>query len=451
MGITTYSLGAVMEIGAIKTEDSAIDKWSKLSLTPLQSKQWMETRTALLVNQPAFADVWFRMMVDRDKELAWFTDEIPTAATNDRFMFINPQEFFKYKLIHRVFISCHEILHAIFNHCGAMYRFQKAGYILYPDGLKLPYDNDICQVSTDCLVNDTLIRGKVGEMPPDGSHGLARITYEDDITTAYRKLFEAWNGKGKKGVENYSKGKGNKSPDHGGKGFDKHLAPGQGTGKAPAQAEEQRNPQQWDNALSAALASAKAQGKLPLALERGLSKLLEPQIDWRDQLPVVVSRRLGTDFSTWDSLDNELMLRGIGAPSKARFGCGTVVFAVDTSGSINQKTMDMFNTEGVGLMEQARPRQLVYIQCDAQVHEYIELDSPEDMMRKLIGGGGTSFRPVFDRIEQEGLDPDVLIYLTDLEGTFPSLPPSYPVIWCTIRDHEVPFGDKVVLPKQLQE
>jgi predicted metal-dependent peptidase len=449
-----------MEIGAVKVTDTGTDKWPKLPLSPLHTKQWMETRTALLVNQPAFADVWFRMMCDKDKELAWFTDQCPIAATNDQFMFINPQEFFKYKLIHRVFICCHEICHAIFNHCGAMFRFQKAGYIQYPDGLKLPYDNDICQASTDCLINDMLIRGKVGEMPCDsqgnkiGCHGLARITYEDDITTAYRKLFEQQNGRGRRGIQNYekTKAKGNSESNHSSSpGFDEHLKPGEGTGKTPAQAQDERNPQTWDNALSAALASAKAQGKLPSVLERGLAKLLEPSIDWRDQLPVVVSRRLGTDFSTWDSLDNELMLRGIGAPSKAKYGCDTVVFAVDTSGSINQKTMDMFNTEGVGLMEQARPRSLVYIQCDAQVHEYVELDSPDDMMRMLKGGGGTSFKPVFDRIEQEGLDPDVLIYLTDLEGTFPSVPPSYPVIWCTIKDHEVPFGDKVVLPSQLQE
>jgi predicted metal-dependent peptidase len=444
-----------MEPGTIRTHDSTIDKWPKLSLTPQQTQLWMQTRTALLVNQPAFADVWFRMMCDRDKELAWFTDQIPTAATNDRFMFINPQEYFKYKLIHRVFIACHEICHAIFNHCGAMYRFQHTKYILYPDGLKLPYDNDICQVSTDCLINDMLIRGKVGEMPCDnkgnkiGCHGLARITYEDDITTAYRKYFEYLNGKGKRGAENYSKGKGNE-PDTGNT-FDEHLNPGEGTGKTPTQAEDERNPQAWDNAVAAALASAKAQGKLPSTLERGLSKLLEPQVDWRDQLPVIVSKRLGTDFSTWDSLDNELMLRGIGAPSKARFGCGTVVFAVDTSGSINQRTADMFATEAVGLLEQARPRQLIYIQCDAAVQEYVEIDDAGDLVRMLKGGGGTSFTPVFERIEQEGLDPDVLIYLTDLEGSFPSAPPNYPVIWGAISNHVAPFGDTIKLPAQLSE
>ena len=444
-----------MEIGAIKSPAGA-ERWPKLPIDPAQTKAWLETRTALLINQPAFADIWFRMMQDKDKELAWFTDQVPIAATNDQFMFINPKEYFKFKLLHRVFIACHEICHSIFNHCGMMYSFQKTGSIGYSDGLRLPYDNDICNTSTDCLINDLLIHGKVGEMPCDqtgkkiGCHGLAGITYQDDITTAYRKLFEDMFGKGKQGAKNYEK-KQKTGAYSQGKGFDEHLKPGQGTGKTPTKAQEERNPQAWDNALAAALAAAKAQGRLPAALERGLAKLLTPQIDWRDSLTLTVSRRLGADFSTWNTLDNELMLRGIGAPSKTKFGCETIVFVTDSSGSVNQSTADMFNSEGVGLMEQARPRTLIYMQCDAAVQEYVEIDDPSDLVRMVKGGGGTDFRPVFERLEKEGIEPEVLIYLTDLEGTFPNHAPPYPVIWATIKDHNIPFGDKVLIPAQLPE
>jgi hypothetical protein len=154
------------EIGAFKVETDS-NKWPKLPITPLQAKLWMETRTALLVNQPAFADVWFRMMQDKDRELAWFTDEVPFAATNDQFMFINPTGYFKHTLQERVFIACHEICHAIFNHCGMMYRFAQLGFILYPDGMKLPYVSEVMQVAADCLINDMLKRGRVGEMPKD--------------------------------------------------------------------------------------------------------------------------------------------------------------------------------------------------------------------------------------------------------------------------------------------
>jgi hypothetical protein len=37
----------------------------------------------------------------------------------------------------------------------------------------------------------------------------------------------------------------------------------------------------------------------------------------------------------------------------------------------------------------------------------------------------------------------VLIYLTDLYGTFPEQPPGYPVIWAAINDQQAPFGTTI--------
>jgi len=69
--------------------------------------------------------------------------------------------------------------------------------------------------------------------------------------------------------------------------------------------------------------------------------------------------------------------------------------------------------------------------------------------RGSTGGGGTSFVPVFQWIEDKGLRPDALVYLTDMMGTFPDEPPPYPVIWGSISDPErypAPFGDLVHIP-----
>jgi len=48
--------------------------------------------------------------------------------------------------------------------------------------------------------------------------------------------------------------------------------------------------------------------------------------------------------------------------------------------------------------------------------------------RNFQGGGGTSFIPVFDWVEQQGTQPETLIYFTDAQGAFPEAPPNYPVI-----------------------
>ena len=55
---------------------------------------------------------------------------------------------------------------------------------------------------------------------------------------------------------------------------------------------------------------------------------------------------------------------------------------------------------------------------------------------------------MFDWIAEEGVEPDALIYLTDLMGTFPGQQPSYPVIWASINALKAPWGEQVMIPKQ---
>jgi ribosomal 50S subunit-recycling heat shock protein len=65
------------------------------------------------------------------------------------------------------------------------------------------------------------------------------------------------------------------------------------------------------------------------------------------------------------------------------------------------------------------------------------------------GGGGTSFIPVFNWVDEQRLTPDALVYLTDMKGSFPQHAPSYPVIWGSIlKDKKAPFGEIVDIPKQ---
>ena len=62
-----------------------------------------------------------------------------------------------------------------------------------------------------------------------------------------------------------------------------------------------------------------------------------------------------------------------------------------------------------------------------------ELAAIKQQMLKLPenikGGGGTCFKPVFEWIEQQDMEPGLLLYFTDAEGEFPLHQPNYPVIW----------------------
>jgi predicted metal-dependent peptidase len=427
-------------------------RWAKLKLSVLAEQAWAETKAGMLWAVPSYADIWLAMMIDKDGEQAWFTDQVETAATDDKFLYINMEWFFKLTLDERLFVACHEIAHAMYGHAGLFYLLQKAGEIRYSDGLILPFNYDLINHAADYVINDQLVQAKIGKMPAGGLHWPALINGDMGALDAYRLLYKVEKSGGGSGAEKRTTKDGQTQGPGSGKSFDQVLKPGGGTGKKPNKAISERSQAEWDTAVNAAMESAKLQGRLPANLERLFVKRLTPKADWRDLYRLAVSRKVGNDRYTWDMLEPQLIYRGIGAPGRSTFGCNLVVIAVDTSGSINQHTLDVFLAETAALLEQAKSKRVIFVQCDAEIHEWDECDACTDLFgRKLKGGGGTDFKPVFERVARESEEPDLLVYLTDLYGDFPSKPPPYPVIWGAISDVAAPWGEVVRVPAQVEE
>jgi predicted metal-dependent peptidase len=69
-----------------------------------------------------------------------------------------------------------------------------------------------------------------------------------------------------------------------------------------------------------------------------------------------------------------------------------------------------------------------------------------DVQTKPKGGGGTSFVPLFEQLQEDGIEPEVCIILTDLLGRFPKDEPTYPVVWANTLPYGVaPFGETIYL------
>jgi predicted metal-dependent peptidase len=426
-------------------------RWKKLKLSVLAEQAWAETKAGMLWAVPSFADIWLAMMIDKDGEQAWFTDQVETAATDDKYLYINMDWFFKLTLDERLFVACHEIAHAMYGHAGLFYLLDKAGEIRYSDGLILPFDYDLMNCAADYVINDQLVAAKIGKMPDCGLHWPALINGDMGALDAYRLLYKVKKNGGGRETEKRTTKQGQQQGSGSGKSFDKLLKPGGGTGKKPNKAMSERSQAEWDTTVTAAMESAKLQGRLPANLERLFVKRLTPKADWRDLYRLAVSRKVGNDRYTWDRLEPQLIYRGIGSPGRSTFGCNLVVIAVDTSGSISQHTLDVFLAETAALLEQAKPKRVIFVQCDAEIQEWDECDACTELFgRKLKGGGGTDFKPVFERVTQESEEPDLLVYLTDLYGDFPSKPPSYPVIWGAISEATVPWGEVVRVPAQVE-
>jgi predicted metal-dependent peptidase len=403
-----------------------------IELDAATKRKWTETRSALLWSCPAFTHILFSMLNPSKGELAAiFTDEVPIAATDGENLILNPTTFFKYTLAERVFIVAHEILHCIYNHCILSRPFNQSGKVKFADGSSLPYDAQMMNVAMDLVINDALIKSGVGSFPKEGCHDTSIATADDSFLDAYKKVY-------KKKPEN--KG--------GGGGFDVLLAPGAGSGKDPGKAQQGRSQAEWDTAVAGAIATAKAQGKMPAALERLLGEVLDPVIPWQEHIRAFFARKVGNSAYNWRKPDKRMIQRDIFTPARSGYGCGDVIVAVDTSGSIGQKEIDIFFGEVRGILEDVKPMKIHLVWCDAQVHRVDELDSGADLAGlKPVGGGGTDFRPVFDWAEQSNVRADAIVYFTDMMGTFPDHAPQTPVIWADIYGRiKAPFGETIAIP-----
>jgi predicted metal-dependent peptidase len=407
----------------------------QVDLTSDQLKKWEQTRVALLWHCPAFAHVFITMMDNaKSKHIAYFTRGVPIAATDGSNLLLNPDTFFNYDLSERIFICVHEIMHNIWNHMGQMHYWNKRGKVSYPDGSELPYDHKTMNIAQDLVINDLLIESKTGKFNTAWMHDPQLGDRNSQVLDVYKKVYN--------------------DPDSvKGTGFDEHLAPGTSTGQDPTQANQGRNEVEWQQAVAAGINAAKVQGKLPAGLERLLGEVVDPKVDWKEQIQALVARKVGSGAYSWQRPDRRLIVRDCYAPGPTGFGAGTVVVGIDTSGSIGDTELNMFMAEMAGILSDVKPERLVIMWCDAALNRVDEAEEPEDLIeiraKGAPGGGGTSFVPVFDEIYNSGLRPDALVYLTDGYGSFPDKAPPYSVIWGSIGLDKsgYPFGDVVMIPK----
>lgn len=200
----------------------------------------------------------------------------------------------------------------------------------------------------------------------------------------------------------------------------------------------------WKNwtaaALNNAMNNSKARGKFPAGLKRLIEDMLEPKLPWR-QILVEFVRSFSKDDLTFRRANRKHLWRGLYMPS-LHCPAFRVAFAMDTSGSMTDKDLAEGYAELQGILGAFASYHVYLFGCDAAVHFFEELTpyNEVDISGVVTGGGGTDFCPVFDRIAEEQLDIDALVYFTDTAGVFPDEPPPYPVLWVVKGNGDVPWG-----------
>jgi len=197
----------------------------------------------------------------------------------------------------------------------------------------------------------------------------------------------------------------------------------------------------WKIATIQAANTARMEGKLPASLSRFVEELTAAKLDWRAMLRRFITETSKDDYS-WQRPNRHFLMQGFYLPTLHSETMGEIVVVIDTSGSIDQATLNAFGGEIKAIVQSSRPSKTHVVYCDAAINHVDEFGPNNDLTFNMHGGGGTDFRPPFEYVECEGLKPVCLVYLTDLYGPFGN-PPDYPVMWVATTKDVAPFGETV--------
>lgn len=424
------------------------------TLTPAQHKAMEIARVTFMDTCPFFAQVYFSI----GEEI--FTKDFPTACTDGKRIWINPDYVCQFKPQEMVFILAHEVDHMVCSHPTRMKHYVRQDHIK-----NLPVSPEWANVCMDLVINARLVTAKVGAINPSWLYD-PKITGEELWEDVYEQTLKVipppppppgGGGGGGKPCKDGVPDPNQKGQTYAGSGKSLRGAKGDSTADknngafdiVMEPADDLPDEHEFKEAVARAAGLAKAMGKMPANYQRIVDEILDPQIDWREHIRLVMTGKIGNNNETWTKPNRRRMATNplVIIPGKRGYGCETVVVGVDTSGSIGENELATFLAEVGGILNAVRPQRIVVIGCDAAVSQVDDVRSLDEFQllrsKGIAGGGGTDFRPVFDYVREHDLRPETLVYLTDLMGVFPDKAPGYPVVWAATTNDPVPWGDVV--------
>ncbi len=157
----------------------------------------------------------------------------------------------------------------------------------------------------------------------------------------------------------------------------------------------------------------------------------------------------GGEQLPWSLPNRRFIDSGLYLPSIRSEGMETIAVIIDTSGSLPAETLAAFRAELREVAADIRPGRVVVLQVDAAVQDAAEY-APDDLPEEIAvrGRGGTDFRPGFEWLDEQGIQPGVCLYFTDMEcSRYPSTEPPFPVLWCDHGDgpwrRPAPWGERI--------
>lgn len=336
-----------------------------------------------------------------------FTDDIPTACTNGRDVIYNPDFIKTLNDKELNFVVLHEALHKVYQHMHLWKKLWKQNPML-------------ANMAADYVVNYAIHEAdehsSVAQRPDSALFDLA---YKGMTT---KQIFD----KLMQDAKDNGGGQG---------GHDTHDWEG---AESLSDEEVKETAKQIDQALRQ---GEIIRGKMQGNKNRSINEILEPKVNWREQLrDFVTATCKNKDKTSWKRPHKRFIGHDIYMPSMIGESIGQVVVGIDTSGSIGDKELNEFLTEVVAICDDVSPSSIELLYWDTHVagHETYNQGDYHSLVQstKPAGGGGTHVGCVNQYIKDKRIQPEAIIILTDgyVEDDFGGNW-EYPTLWAITSKH----------------
>ena len=327
-----------------------------------------------------------------------FTEDLPTAATNGRDVMYNPNFIDTLSDKQLTFVVLHEALHKVFQHMTIWRKLWKENPML-------------ANIAADYVVNNTIVEadphGEVATMPEMCLYDkrFANMTTKQVFDILKQEPPPTGDG----GGGGSGDGSGEDKPQG---GHDHHDWEGAEQLTADEVKEVQK---QIDQALRQ---GEIIRGKMAGNQNRSIQELLEPKVDWREQLREFVNATCkNKDKTSWKRPSRRFIGQDIYMPSMIGETVGKLVVGIDTSGSIGNEELNEFLSEVVGICDDVTPEslELIYWDYDVAAHETYNIGDYDGLATttKPAGGGGTRVGSLNSYLKDKRITPEAIIVLTD--------------------------------------
>jgi predicted metal-dependent peptidase len=368
-----------------------------------------KAKALLILDHPFFGTAVSRRPIQ-------YGDEVPTAgmsATGQ--IMLNPEWVEPLTVKEIMFLLAHEAMHYMLSH--ALRRQHR--------------DHRAWNVACDKVINDTLIDAKVGTFIDGG------VTHKDARFGASEQFYDE---------NDDDMGEGGIGEDVG------DIVDENGQPLDDATVQQLQAQAKIEAIQSAKL--AKQSGKLPESIERIVEEMVNVVTPWHEKLERYMSAKVRDGYS-WNRPNRRFVGQGMYLPGYDYIPrMGEVVIAVDTSGSLDSRELALFQGHINRIVDTCTPEKITVLYCDYAIGGTTEY-TPDDLpiVLKPVGGGGTSFKPVFKWLDSYDGEVECLIYFTDGWGDQDeldqlSITGKVDTVWLTTDKEDFPFGEVITFNEE---